>query len=193
MHPLPEHSRLLFFSPVDTTGGLSFFCRGLGVTGQESFRWTWILPAYASCCCPVIKFQSNSLWLHGLQNARLPCPSLSPRDLSNSGSLSRWYHPTISSYIITFSSCLLSFPTSRSFPMSLLFASDGQGTGASALAFPMNIQDSFPLGLTGLISLLSKGLPRDFSSTTTWKHQFFCTQPSLWSNSHICKWLLEKP
>ena len=86
-------------------------------------------------------------------------------------------------------SCPQSFPASRSFPMSRLFTSGGQCIGASASALPMNIQDWFPLGLTGLISLLSKGLSRVFSNTTVQKHQFFSTQPSLWSNSHICTWL----
>ena len=90
-------------------------------------------------------------------------------------------------------SCPQSFPASRSFPMSRLFTSGGQCIGASASALPMNIQDWFPLGLTGLISLLSKGLSRVFSNTTVQKHQFFSAQPSLWSNSHICTWLLEKP
>ena len=97
--------------------------------------------------------------------------------------------------VIPFSSCLQSFPASGSFPMSQLFASGGQsiGTSASPSVFPMNIQDWFPLRLTGWISLLSKGLSRVFSNTTVQKHQFFSTQPSLWSNSHICTWLLEKP
>ena len=86
-----------------------------------------------------------------------------------------------------FSSCLLSFPTSGSFPVSQFFASDGQNIGASASAsvFPTNIQDWFPLGLTGLISLHSKGLSRIFSDTTVQKHQFFCVQLSLWSSFHI--------
>ena len=92
-------------------------------------------------------------------------------------------------------SCLQSFPTSGSFPMSQLFTSGGQSIGASASAsvLPVSIQGWFPLGWTGLISLLSKGLSRVFSSTTIWKHQFFDIQPSLWSNSHICTWLLEIP
>ena len=92
-----------------------------------------------------------------------------------------------------FPSCPQSFPASGSFPMSWLFTSDGQTTGTSASVFPMNIQGWFPLGLTGLISLLSKGLSRVFSSTTVQKHKFFGAQPSLWSNSYICTWLLEKP
>ena len=94
-----------------------------------------------------------------------------------------------------FSSCPQSFPASRSFPVSRLFASNDQSIGASAsvCVLPMSIQGCFPLGFTGLISLQSKGLTRVFSNTTVRKHQFFSTQPSLWSNSHICTWLLEKP
>ena len=94
-----------------------------------------------------------------------------------------------------FSSCPHSFPGSESFPMSQLFASGGWsiGTSASASVLPMTIQDWFPLGLIGLITLLSKGLLRVFSSSTVWKHQFFSAQPSLWSSSHICAWILEKP
>ena len=134
---------------------------------------------------------SNSLRPHGLQHTRLPCPSLSPGAYSNSCPLSRWYHPTISSSVTHFSSCLQSFPASRSFLTSQFFESGGQSIGASALAsvLPMNIQDWFPLGLTGLISWQSKGLSRDFSNTTVQKHQFFEAQPSLWSNSHVGTWL----
>ena len=104
-------------------------------------------------------------------------------------------HPTISSSIVPFSYGLQSFPASGSFPMNQFFASGGQSTGVSALAsvLPMNIQDWFPLGRTSWISLLSKGLSRVFSSTTVQKHQFFSTQPSLWFNSHVHTWLLEKP
>ena len=87
--------------------------------------------------------------------------------------------------------CLQSFPVSWSFPVSQHFTSGSQSTGAytSASVLPMNIQSWFPLGLTGLISLMSKGLSRVFSSTTVWKHQFFGAQPSLWSNSHVHTWL----
>ena len=126
---------------------------------------------------------------------RLPCPSPTSRAWSNSHPSSQWCHPTISSSVIPFSSCLQTFPTLGSFPMSWLFASGGQSIRASASAsvLPMNIQDWFPLELTGLISLLSKGLPRVFSNTTVQKHQFFGAQLSLWFNSHIHAWLLEKP
>ena len=128
---------------------------------------------------------SDSLQPHRLQHARPPCPSPSLRVCSNSCPLSLWCHPTISSSVIPFSSCPQSLPASESFPMSWLFASGGYSIGASASTsvLPMNIQGWFPLGLTGLIFLLSKGL---FSSITIWKYQFFGTQPSLWSNSHIC-------
>ena len=114
---------------------------------------------------------------------------------SNSCPLNQWCCPTISSSAASFSSCPQSFPASRSFPMGLLFPSDGQSVGASVSAsvLLMNIQGRFPSGLTGLIFLLSKGLSRVFSNTTVQKHQFFGAQPSLWSNSHICTWLLEKP
>ena len=130
---------------------------------------------------------SDSLQSHGLQHARLPCPSPTPGACSNSCPLSWWYHPTISSSVVPFSSCLQSFPGSGSFPVSQLFASGGHNIRAlvSASVLSMNIQGWFPLGLTGLISLQSKGLSRVFSNTTVQKHQFFGTQPSLWSNSHI--------
>ena len=104
-------------------------------------------------------------------------------------------HPTLSSSVVPFSCCLQSFPATRSRLMSWLFALGGQSIGASASAsvLPMNSQDWFPLGLTGLNSLQSKGLSRVFSNTTVQKHQFFSTQPSLWSISHTHTWLLEKP
>ena len=118
---------------------------------------------------------------HGLQHARPSCPSSIPRVYSNSCPLSQWCHPTISSSVIPFSSRLQSFPASGSFQMSQLFASDGQniGVSASASVFPMNIQDWFPLGWTGWISLQSKGLSRVFSNITDQKHQFFGAQLSL--------------
>ena len=130
--------------------------------------------------------ESNSLWPHGLQHASLPCPSLYPWACSNSCPLSWWCHSTISSSFVPFSSCLQSFPASRSFLMSQLFASGGPsiGVSASASVLPMNIQDWFPLGLTGLISLQSKRLSTVFSSTTVQKH-FFVIQPSLWLNLHL--------
>ena len=113
------------------------------------------------------KVMSHSLQPHGLQHARLPYPSPSHGAFSNSCLLSQWGHPTISSSVVPFSSCLQSFPASGSFPISQLFASGGQsiGVSASASALPMNIQDWSHLELTGLISFLSKGLSRVFSST----------------------------
>ena len=134
---------------------------------------------------------SDSLRPYGLQHTRLPCPSPTPGAYSNSCPSSQWCHPTISSSVVPFSSCLQSFQASGSFPVSWLFPSGGQSTevSASASVLPMNIQDWFPLEMTGLI-LLSKGLSRVFSSTVIWKPQFFSTQSSLWSSSHICTWLL---
>ena len=142
--------------------------------------------------CSVI---SDSLWPHGLQHARLPCPSPTPRAYSNSCPLHQWWHPTISSSVIPFSSCLQSFPASGSFPMSHFFISGDQSIGASASAsvLPMNIQDWFPLGWTGWISLQSKGFSSVFSNTTVQKHQFLGTQLGLQSNSHIYIWPLGKP
>ena len=124
---------------------------------------------------------SASLWPHGLQPSRLSWPSLSPGVCSNSCLFSRWCYLTILSSAAPFSSCPQSFSALGSFLMSQLFASGGQSIGASASAsvLPMNIQDWFPLGLTGLISLQSKGLSRIFSNTTVQKHQFFGSQPSL--------------
>ena len=138
---------------------------------------------------------SNSLQPHELQHARYPCPLPTPRAYSNSCPSSRWCHPTISSSVVPYPSRLQSFPASGSFPMSQFFASGGQSirVSASASVLPMNIQDWFPLGWTGWISLQSKGLSRVFSNTTVQKHQFFSAQFSLWSNSHIYAWLLEKP
>ena len=124
---------------------------------------------------------SNSLQSHGLQHARLPYPSPTPGACSTPCPLSRWYHQIISSSVIPFSSCPQPFPESGSFPMCLFLASGGQSTGVSASAsvLPMNIQDWFPLVLTGWISLQSKGLSRAFSNTTVQKHQFFSAQLSL--------------
>ena len=141
--------------------------------------------------CSVV---SNSLWPHGLQHTRPLCPPPTPNVYSGSCPLSQWCHPTISSSVIPFSSPLQSFPASGTFPMSQFFASGGQSTGASASAsvHPMNVQDLFPIGWTGWLSLQSKGLSRIFSNTTVQKH-WFSAQLSLWSNSHILTWLLRKP
>ena len=138
---------------------------------------------------------SNSLRPHGLQHTRPPCPSPTPRVYLNLCPLSRWYHPTILSSVVPFSSRLQSFQASVSFQMSQLFSSGGQSIGvtASASVLPMNIQDWFSLGMTGLISLQSNARSRVFSNTTVQKNQFFGAQLSLQSNTHIHTWLLEKP
>ena len=123
---------------------------------------------------------ANSLWPHGLQHTRLPCPSPTPWACSDSCQSSQWCHPTISSSVIPFSH-LQSFAASGSFPMSQFFASGGQNSGASAAAsvLPVNIENRLPLGLTGLISLQTGRLSGVFSNTTVQKHQFFSTQLSL--------------
>ena len=146
-------------------------------------------PVITRCLVVSRSVVSDSLRPHGLQAS---LASLSPGVCSNSCPLSRWCYPTISSSVTPFSSCPQSSPASGSFVMNRLFASGGQSIGASASVLPMNILDWFPLGLTGWISLQSKGLSRIFSNTTAQKHQF-SAQSSLWSNSHICTWLPEKP
>ena len=132
---------------------------------------------------------------HGLQHIRLPCPSPTRRACSGSHPSSRWYHPTTSSSVMPFSSCLQSLPASGSFQMSQFFTTGGQRFGVSALAsvLPMNTQDWSPFEWTGWISLQSKGLSRVFSNTTVQKHQFFGAQPSSQSNFNIHTWLLENP
>ena len=124
---------------------------------------------------------SDPLWTHGHEHTRPPCPSPTPGVHSNSRPSRRWCHPTISSSVVPFFSCLQSFPASGSFPMCQFFASSGQsiGVSASASVLPMNIQDWFSLGWASLISLQSKGLSRVFSTTTIQKHQLFGHQLSL--------------
>ena len=138
---------------------------------------------------------SDSLRPHGLQHARPPCPSPTPRVHPNSCPLSQWYHPTISSSVIPLSSCPQSFPASGSFPKSQFFTSGGQsiGVSASTSVLPVNTQDWSTLGWTSWISLQSKGVSRLFSNTTVQKHQFFSAQLSSQSNSHIHTWPLEEP
>ena len=133
----------------------------------------------------------SRVWLFETLWTAASHPSPAPRACSNSCPLSRWCHPTISSFVVSFSSCLQSFPASGFCPRSQFFTSGGQSIGASASAsvLPMNIQDWFPLGWTGWISLQSKGLSRVFSNTTVQKYQFYNTQLSL---SHIHTWLVEK-
>ena len=142
--------------------------------------------------CSVV---SNSLQPHELQHARPPCPSPTPGVPSNSCPSSRWCHPAISSSVVPFFSCSQSLPASESFPISQLFAWGGQSTGASALAsfLPKKSQGWSPAEWTGWICLQSKRLSRVFSNTTVQKHQFFSTQLSSQSNSHIHTWPLEKP
>ena len=140
--------------------------------GKTGDRFTKIRDTKGTFQASSVQFSrpvvSNSLQLHGLQHNRLPCPSPTPIACSNSCPLSRGCHPTISSSVVPFSSRLQSFQESGSSPVSQFFASSGQriGVSASAWVLPMNIQDWFPLGLTGLISLQSKGLSRVFSNTT---------------------------
>ena len=123
---------------------------------------------------------TDSLWSRGLLHVRPPCPLPTPRIYPNPCTLSQWCHPTISSSVIHFSSCLWSFPASGASQISQLFSSGGQsiGVSASTSVLPMNTQDWSPLGWTGWISLKSKGLSRVFSNTTVQKHQFFCAQLS---------------
>ena len=145
--------------------------------------------------CTVVVQSLSCIWLLAkwLQHPQASLFIIISQSCSNSCSLNQWCYPTNSFFAVPFSSCPQSFLAWRSFPRSRLFMSGGQSIRASASVLPMNIQDWFPLGLTGLISLLSKGLSRVFSSTTIQKHQFFGAQTSLWSKSHIWTWLLEKP
>ena len=146
----------------------------------------------SDCCWPVALCPTLCDPVDCMQHARPPCPLPSPRVCPNSCPLNQLCHPAISSSVTLFF-CLQSFPASGSFLMTWLFTSGGQRIRASASVLPMNIQGWFSLGLTGLISLLSKGLSGVFSSATVRKHQFFSTQPSLCSSSHIHAWLLERP
>ena len=149
----------------------------VGTGWEKSWLWLLWLRHYTKSRYPgkrgSVQFSrsvtSGSLRPHGLQHARLPCPSPSPRACSNSCPSSRWCHPAISSSVVPFSSCLQSFPASGSFPVSQFFASRGQsiGVSASASVLPKNIQDLFPLGWTGWLSLQSKGCSRVFSNTTS--------------------------
>ena len=156
---------------------------------QVSLGELLLLPSVSHFSHSVV---SDSLQPHRLQNAKPPCPSLYLRVYSNSCPLSWWCHPTISSSAIPFFSHPKSFPASMSFQMSQFFASGGQSISVSASVLPMNIQDWFPLRLTGWISLQSKWLSRVFSNSTAPKHQNFGAQ-LLYSPTHIDTWLLEKP
>ena len=143
---------------------------------SKDFLYHYISSVQFSC-----SVVSDSLWPRGLQYTRLLCPSPTPVVCSNSCQSSRWCHPIILSSVVLFSSRLQSFSGSGSFQVSQFFTSGGQsiGVSASTSVLPMNIQDWFPLGWTGWISLLSKGPSRVFSNTTVQKHQFFSTQLSL--------------
>ena len=138
---------------------------------------------------------SDSLQPHGLKHAKLSCPSLTPGACSDSYPSTWWCHPTISSSVVPFSSCLQSFQASGSFPMSQFFTSGSQSIGASASpsVLLMNIRDLISFSIDWFDLLQYKGLSRVFSNTTVQKHRFFGTQRSLWSDSHIHTWLLEKP
>ena len=154
-------------------------CFGAKISSVQSLSCVWLFAtSWTAACQASMSITTSQDWAY-----------------SNSCSLSQWFHPAISSSVIPFCSCLLSLPASGSFQMSQFFESGGQSIGisASASVLPMNIQDWFPLGLTGLISLQSRRISRAFSNTTVWKHHLFGTQLSLWSNSHIHTWLLEKP
>ena len=160
--------------------------------GRSFFFFFFCLISHGNPCfyieliVHVVQFSSsvmsNFLRPHGLQHTRLSSSSPTPRACSDSCALSHWCHPTISSSVTPFCSCLQSFPASGSLPMSQFFTSGVQSIGVSA--------SEIPLELNGLISLQSKGLSRVFSNTIVQKHQFFCTQLSLWSHSHIHIWLL---
>ena len=140
-----------------------------------------------NCCCYLVSKSCLTLKSHGLQHARLLYPSPSPRVCPSSCPLNWWCHPSISSSVALFSSCLQSFPASGSFPMSQFFTNSGQSSEASASAsvLPMSSQGWFPLRLTGLISLLSKGLSRVFSSNTVQEHQFFGAHLFIVQLSHL--------
>ena len=167
-----------------------FVC--LNLCQHHTVSLTVVLFSSVQVSCSVV---SDSLRSHEPQHTRPPCPLPTPRVHSNPCPLSWWCHPTISSSVIPFSSCPQSFPASGSFPMSQLFASGGQSIGVSAptSVLPRNTRDWPPLGWTGWISLLSKGLSRIFSNTAVQKHQFFGAQLSSQSNSYIHTWPLEKP
>ena len=160
---------------------------------QNCLQW-WHLSSgkqEAPCCSLIAKSCLFATPWNAIYQA--PLSSTTSRVCSNSRPLNWWCYVTISSSAVPFSICFQSFPTCGLFQRVGSFALSSQSTRASASVFPMNIQGGFPLGSTGLISLQSKGLSRVFSSITVWKHPFFSTQPSLWLNSHMSTWLLEKP
>ena len=158
-----------------------------------SLAIAWFSGRSWSCCCSVAKL--CPILCKPMYCGRAAFPILSHLlEFAQTLPLSQCCHPTTSPSVTRFSSCFQSSPATGSFPVSWLLASCGQNIRAliSASVLPMNVQGYFPLELTGLISLLYKGLSRVYSSTTVQNHQFFRAQPSFWSNSHICTWLLEK-
>ena len=170
----------------------------IDVSTTQSCIIVFKLPTYRSMLSSVQFSRSamfDSLRPHEPQHARPLCPSPTPRVHPNPRPLSWWCHPVISSSVVPFSFCPQPLPASGSFPISQLFAWGGKsiGVSASVSVLPVNTQDWSPLGWTGWISLLSKGLSRVFSSTTVQKYQFFSTQLSSQSNFHIHTWPLEKP
>ena len=187
---LPGSSVHGIFQAKNTGVGCHFLLQGTFPTqGLNLFSWVsclagWFFTTNTTCCCSVTK-SCPALQSHGLQHTRLPCSSLSHGVCSDLCPLSQWCCPAISCSVTPFSSCPQSFLAPGNFPMSWLCTSGGQTIGVWASVLPVNIQGWFPLGLTGLISSLSKGLWRVFSNTTTWNHQFFVIQPSLWFNSYI--------
>ena len=193
---------ILLFSSLSLHWSLrKAFLSLLSVLWKSAFKWVYLffsslpftsfLTSVQLSCLVVF----SSLRPHEPQHARPPCPWPTPGAHLKSWPLSRLCHPNISFSVIPFFSCPQSFLASLSFPMSQLFTSGGQsiGVSVSTLVLPMNIQDWSLLGWTGWTSLQSKGLSRVFSNTTVQKHQSFCIQLSLQSNSHIHTWPLEKP
>ena len=168
---------------------------GLQSMRSQRVRYDWVTSSYFSVQFSSVAQSCPTLQPHELQHTRPPFLSTTPGVYSNPCPLSQWYHPTISSSVIPFSSWPQSFPASGSFPVSQLFTWGSQSTrvSASASVLPLNTQDWSPSGWTGWISLQSKGLSRVFSNTTVQKHQFFGAQLSSQSNSHIHTWPLEKP
>ena len=180
----------LHFIPPDTKGTF----QGIYILASKAFSLTHLFVSGFWQPMPHFGFSVMSNSATSRTATYQASLRFSHRVCSNSCPLSQWCHPAISSSVIPFSFLPQSFPASGSFPMSRLFASGGQSirAPASASVLPVNIEGWFPLGLTGLMSLQSKGLSRVFSSTTVWKHQFFGAQSLLWSNSNIYTWLLKK-
>ena len=181
---------------------IAYYFSKANKAGSNSLTILFIFLKYFLCvymCFSSVQFScsvvSDSLQPHEWQHTRPPCPSPTPGIHSDSHPSSQWCHPGISSSVVPFSSCSQSLPASESFPMSQCFKWGGQSTGVSALAsfLPKKSQGRSPSEWTGWISLQSKGLSRVFSNTTIQKHQFFGTQPSSQSNTHIRTWPLGKP